>query len=69
MGSPYKGYLSPKVGAPSMLRKERNGMFNNPPLYMELGDLSGSGKLMSTKTKNKTMGLESGPSARKGKPI
>lgn len=64
-----KGFLKPKVSDPTKLRKQKNGQFINPPVYMELGGFSESGKLKRTKAAG-DMSLErGGPSARGGKPI
>lgn len=40
-----ENYLKPKVAAPGMLRKERNGQFVNPPLMMTWGGMSSASKL------------------------
>lgn len=62
------GYLKPKVGAPSLEPKKKNGMFVNPPGYAEMGGLTNSGKLM--RGEKSVMGLEKGgPQAKLGKPI
>lgn len=61
-------YLKPKVGAPSMLRKKRNGMFVNPPLMMKLGGFSSSDKLKRGTEGN--LSLESGgPQSKGSKPL
>lgn len=63
-----KGYLEPKVGAPGLERKKKNGMFINPPSYGEMGGLTNSGKL--ERGDNGKMSLErGGPKAKQGKPI
>lgn len=63
-----EGYLKPKVGAPALERKRKNGQFVNPPSYAEMGGLTNSGKLMRGESSN--MSLErGGPKAKPGKPI
>lgn len=63
-----EGYLKPKVGAPALTRKRKNGQFINPPSYAEMGGLTNSGKLMRGEKSN--MSLErGGPKAKPGKPI
>lgn len=60
-------YLKPKIGAPSLERKKKNGMFANPPSYGEMGGFTNSGKLERGKG---PMQLEKGgPKAKKGRPI
>ncbi len=61
-------YLKPKVGAPALDRKKKNGMFINPPSYGEMGGMTNSGKL---KRGDAPAGhLEKGgPKAKKGRPI
>lgn len=59
-------YLKPKVGAPALERKKKNGMFINPPSYCEMGGFTGASKLEGSKN----MALEKGgPKAKQGKPI
>lgn len=61
-------YLKPKVGAPALERKKRNGQFVNPPSYAEMGGLTSSDKLM--REGKSRMNLErGGPKAKQGKPI
>lgn len=61
-------YLKPKVGAPSLERKKRNGQFVNPPSYAEMGGLTNSNKL--NRDGKSKMSLErGGPKAKQGKPI
>ncbi len=61
-------YLKPKVGAPALTRKKKNGQFVNPPSYGEIGGMTDSGKLM--RGNKGMMGLErGGPKAKPGKPI
>lgn len=61
-------YLKPKVGAPSLERQKKNGMFINPPSYGEMGGFTNSGKL--ERGSKKPMQLEKGgPKAKHGKPI
>lgn len=68
MGSTTRGYLEPKVGDPSMMRKRKNGQAVNPPTYMDMGGLTGPSKL--NRSEGGIMNLEKGgPQARKGKPI
>lgn len=63
-----EGYLKPKVGAPALDRKKRNGQFINPPAYAEMGGFANSGKLERGTKGN--MSLErGGPKAKPGKPI
>jgi hypothetical protein len=61
-----ENYLKPKVSSPAMLRKQRNGQYVNPPLYMTLGGMSGSSKLHRDTTAN--LAHERGPTVR-GKKI
>lgn len=63
-----QGYLKPKVGAPAMLRSERNGQFVNPPLYMVWGGLKGASGLRRGSERNLQM-EKGGPQAKRGKPI
>ena len=61
-------YLKPKVGAPALERKKRNGQFINPPSYGEMGGFTSAGKL--NRDDKSRMSLEKGgPSSKKGKPI
>ncbi len=61
-------YLKPKIGAPSLERRTKNGMFINPPSYGEIGGFTGPGKL--EREDKSRMDLESGgPQAKRGKPI
>lgn len=61
-------YLKPKVGAPGLDRKKRNGQFVNPPSYGEMGGFTSSDKL-NREGKNR-MNLErGGPKAKQGKPV
>lgn len=63
-----ESYLKPKVGAPALERKKRNGQFVNPPSYGEMGGFTGPSKLERGTAKN--MGLErGGPKAKQGKPV
>jgi hypothetical protein len=62
------GYLRPKVGAPNLERKKKNGMFINPPSYAEMGGFTNSGKL--ERGEKSKMSLErGGPKSKLGKPI
>ncbi len=61
-------YLKPKVGAPSLERKRKNGMFINPPSMAEIGGFTNAGKLM--RDNGDDCQLErGGPQSKKGKPI
>lgn len=61
-------YLKPKVGAPSLEPKKKNGMFINPPGYAEMGGFTNAKKL--ERGEKSLMGLEKGgPQAKRGKPI
>lgn len=63
-----EGYLKPKVGAPALERKTRNGMFINPPSYAQMGGLTSPAKL--ERDSKDRMNLEKGgPQAKQGKPI
>lgn len=63
-----ENYLKPKVGAPALERKKKNGQFVNPPSYAETGGLTNPGKL--NRGAKSALQLErGGPTARKGKPI
>jgi hypothetical protein len=60
-------YLKPKVGAPSMLRKQRNGQFVNPPLMMKLGGFKSASDI---KRDGPNLNLEKGgPQAKGSKPL
>ena len=60
-------FLKPKVGDPLMLRKKKNGQFDNPPLMMDLGGFSSSAKLAGI---GKNLTLEKGgPQAKGSKPL
>lgn len=61
-------YLKPKVGAPALERKQKNGMFINPPSYGEMGGFTNSGKL-ERGTQNKMSLERGGPQSKRGKPI
>lgn len=61
-------YLKPKIGAPALERKSRNGMFLNPPSYGEIGGFTNSGKL-ERGTKGKMTLEKGGPKAKSGRPI
>lgn len=68
MAKSKRGYLEPKVGDPSMIRKNKNGQAINPPTYMDLGGFTNSAKL--NRGESGIMGLEKGgPQSNKGKPI
>lgn len=60
-------YLKPKVGAPKMLREQRNGQFVNPPLWMELSGAKSSAMLNRGSSKN--LRMQGSPKAKQGKPI
>lgn len=67
MAKSKRGYLEPKVGDPSLMRKHRNGQAVNPPSYMDLGGFTSASKL---KGETGDMALErGGPQAKQGKPI
>lgn len=61
-------YLKPKVGAPALERKSRNGMFLNPPSYAEIGGFTNPGKL-ERGTKGKMQLEKGGPKSKSGRPI
>lgn len=62
-------YLKPKVKSPLFIRKVNDGMFVNPPPYMDnWGGFTSAGKLQRTKQANQ-MTLERGPSARGSRPF
>lgn len=56
----------PKANTPSIERQKKNGQFQNPPSYPQLGAFSSSGKL---ETPDRPLSLEKGELTRKGKPI
>lgn len=63
-----EGFLKPKVGAPSMLRSLRNGMFVNQPLWMRWG--GGKSARILNRDSERNLQLEKGgPQAKQGKPI
>lgn len=60
-------YLKPKVNSADLgKRKEKDGMFRNPPTYTPFGGFSGPSKLDAGKN---DMSVEKSPMARAGKPI
>lgn len=62
-------YLKPKVKSPLFIRSQKNGMFINPPPYMEnWGGFTSAGKLERTGLHN-MMELEKKPTARGSKPF
>jgi hypothetical protein len=56
----------PKAPTPQIDRKTRNGMFQNPPSYPQLGGFKGASHLDEP---TRPLGLEKGELTRKGKPI
>lgn len=65
-----EGYLKPKVGSPSLIRSRRNGMFVNPPPYMDnWGGFTNASKLHQTKDANQMTLERGGPQARGSKPF
>ena len=61
-------YLKPKVSAPALERKKKNGQFINPPSYGEIGGFSGPGKI-NRGGKSALQMERGGPTSRKGKPV
>lgn len=60
-------YLRPKVKTGNLSdRKEKNGMFQNPSSYPDLGGFYGASKMHEP---NRPMQLEKGELTRKGKPV
>lgn len=67
MAKSKRGYLEPKVGDPSIIRKHKNGQAINPPTFMEMGGFTSSNKL---NREGGNMSIErGGPQAKKGKPF
>jgi len=63
---PTKEPFHPKARTPSIDRQKKNGQFQNPPSYPQLGGMSSSQKLESP---DRPLSLEKGDLTRKGKPI
>lgn len=63
---PAKEPFHPKANTPSIDRKAKNGMFQNPPSYPQLGGFSSTAKLENP---DRPLALEKGDLTRKGKPI
>jgi len=63
---PAKEPFHPKARAPSIERKTKDGQFQNPPSYPQLGGMSSASKF---DTPNRPLALEKGDLTRKGKPI
>ena len=65
-----ESYLKPRVGSPKFIRDRKNGMFVNPPAYIEnWGGFTSSGKLHRSGA-SADMNLErGGPKARGSKPF
>lgn len=61
-------YLKPKVGAPALERKKKNGQFVNPPSYGEMGGFTSASKLERGTKSNMTL-ERGGPRAKQGKPV
>lgn len=68
MAGPAKDYLKPRVSSPAMLRKEKNGQFKNPPLYMAWGGMTGASHLKRDETDKLAM-ERGGPQAKGKKPL
>jgi hypothetical protein len=63
---PAKEPFHPKANTPSIDRKTKNGMFQNPPSYPQLGGMSSAQRLENP---DRPLSLEKGDLTRKGKPI
>jgi hypothetical protein len=63
---PAKEPFHPKAKTPSIERRTKNDLFQNPPSYPQLGGLSSTGKYPSP---DRPLALEKGELTRKGKPI
>ena len=63
---PAKEPFHPKARAPSIERKTKDGQFQNPPSYPQLGGFSSSGKMPGH---DRPLQLETGDLTRKGTPI
>ena len=60
-------YLKPKVAVGDLgERKRKNGMFQNPPSYPQLGGFSGAS---SVPERDRPLGMEKGDLVRKGRPV
>lgn len=65
-----EGYLRPKVATPELIRSRNNGMFVNPPPYMDnWGGFTNSSKLHKTKASSQMSLERGGPQARGSKPF
>lgn len=63
---PAKEPFHPKAPTPSIERKKKNAMFQNPPSYPQLGGMASAQKLEEP---DRPLALEKGDLTRKGKPI
>ena len=63
---PAKEPFHPKAKTPSIERKTKNDLFQNPPSYPQLGGFSSAAKQPSP---DRPLTLEKGDLTRKGKPI
>lgn len=60
-------YLRPKVAVGNLgERKKKNGMFQNPPSYPQIGGFKSAS---SVPQRDRPMELEKGDLTRKGKPV
>ena len=63
---PAKEPFHPKANTPSIERKKKNGLFQNPPSYPQLAGFATASKLEEP---DRPLQLEKGDLTRKGKPI
>ena len=63
---PAKEPFHPKAATPSLERKKKDGQFQNPPSYPQLGGFSSAAKIDKP---DRPLALEKGDLTRKGKPI
>ena len=63
---PAKEPFHPKAPTPSIERQKKNGLFQNPPSWPQLGGFGSARKLEEP---DRPLALEKGDLTRKGKPI